>query len=465
MGKKSKKKSTPKQPPPPPTSSPPDTAKLMQLISTLPIRLTPSLPQPSNLLPSVLPLVLPLGETLPQNINSNLKPWLLTALKVKYALKGKEEWWMIFDDSLQTISSELHENNYCVIDDFLTWKQSRIIQKEVEEAYGKGKLPDLGVVTDGRDGSNTSSVNETVRGDYIGWFGPTKSEGWSEGGLVEYVTKLNTVLDQMKRFTSGKGLQNLVHRSRAMVTCYPPGGRYTKHVDNGGKTGNGRRLTALLYLNSSEVAGELKVYERGGEVVKEVIEPSLGRVVLFWSDERVPHEVLESCGERFCVTIWFFDGEEWEKAREGGVIPESTKLEDDEEDDEVKKNEPSLQHDPNNLVRREPATSDVTPMVVSNEPFCEKGVEPILSELKLAESKPSLDCVVEENEEEYLVKLPIPPRVADMEVECDGRVLTLTLSGFEVYEKVFEGGIEEAEVRAKVSKKKGIMTVKLPKKR
>lgn len=92
---------------------------------------------------------------------------------------------MIFDDSLQTISSELHENNYCVIDDFLTSKQSRIIQKEVEEAYGKGKLPDLGVVTDGRDGSNTSSVNETVRGDYIGWFGPTKSEGWSEGGLVE----------------------------------------------------------------------------------------------------------------------------------------------------------------------------------------------------------------------------------------------------------------------------------------
>ncbi|GMH97806.1 hypothetical protein TL16_g13374, partial [Triparma laevis f. inornata] len=62
-------------------------------------------------------------------------------------------------------------------------------------------------------------------------------------------------------------------------------------------------------------------------------------------------------------------------------------------------------------------------------------------------------------------KLPIPSRVADMEVGCDGRVLTLALSGFEVYEKALEGEIEEAEVRAKVSKKKGIMTIKLPKKR
>ena len=41
-----------------------------------------------------------------------------------------------------------------------------------------------------------------------------------------------------------------------MVTCYPPGSRYTKHVDNGGRMSNGRRLTTLLYLNEDWAPGE-----------------------------------------------------------------------------------------------------------------------------------------------------------------------------------------------------------------
>lgn len=64
--------------------------------------------------------------------------------------------------------------------------------------------------------------------------------------------------------TSEKGLKNIRHRSRCMVTCYPPGARYTKHVDNGGEVGNGRRITALLYLNEEWLkgdGGELSVYK------------------------------------------------------------------------------------------------------------------------------------------------------------------------------------------------------------
>jgi hypoxia-inducible factor (prolyl hydroxylase) len=84
-----------------------------------------------------------------------------------------------------------------------------------------------------------------------------------------------------------------------MITCYPKSSFYTKHYDNA--IGNGRKLTTILYLNdgwSSEDGGELKLYlnPRSGEDVgskppHSLIEPKLGRLLLFWSDRRCPHEV------------------------------------------------------------------------------------------------------------------------------------------------------------------------------
>jgi hypothetical protein len=50
---------------------------------------------------------------------------------------------------------------------------------------------------------------------------------------------------------------------------------------------------------------------RAGQTPKATVAPVADRVVLFWSDYRVPHEVLQSHAERFTVTIWFFDALEW----------------------------------------------------------------------------------------------------------------------------------------------------------
>ena len=45
---------------------------------------------------------------------------------------------------------------------------------------------------------------------------------------------------------------------------------------------------------------------RGG--VRDVA-PLDGRLVLFWSDSRCPHEVLPAHRERYAVSVWFSDAE------------------------------------------------------------------------------------------------------------------------------------------------------------
>ena len=73
------------------------------------------------------------------------------------------------------------------------------------------------------------------------------------------------------------------------------------------------------------------MYEEGNaRQRKATVEPLADRLVLFWSDTRVPHEVLETHKERFTVTIWFFDEAEWEEACKQGIIPKPTHLDDED---------------------------------------------------------------------------------------------------------------------------------------
>lgn len=115
-----------------------------------------------------------------------------------------------------------------------------------------------------------------------------------------------------------------------MVACYPGhGARYVRHCDNSCDAGhgdrcNGRRLTAILYLNPTWQpvdGGELRLYApfapRGVPPCADV-QPLARRLVLFFADYRVPHEVLPSHADRFAITLWYFDKDEYGSARRRG---------------------------------------------------------------------------------------------------------------------------------------------------
>lgn len=275
-------------------------------------------------------------EALGMSLTDAERPFALAALRAKYYHVDRGEWWWVFDDSVYTIATLLRDNAYVVVDGFFSTSgtskeesccRASDLKAEIQAKWQAGLLSERGEIVDATDGANTSHTKIEIRGDYIGWFDMSPGEGWStkdkNASLPGYVRKVSTLVKEMARFLPSE-LSGIKNRSRAMVTCYPPGSRYTKHVDNGGRQPNGRRLTTLFYLNEnwdSGDGGELAVYAPGGQPLLETISPIADRLVMFWSDHRVPHEVLETRKERFTVTIWFFDEDEWQAAKKAGIIP------------------------------------------------------------------------------------------------------------------------------------------------
>ena len=142
-----------------------------------------------------------------------------------------------------------------------------------------------------------------------------------------YMQRIDTFVSELAtHIPAPRGVSN---RSKAMLTCYPgDGARYVKHTDNHCRLGkgdrcNGRRLTTLLYLNEGWVprdGGQLRLYGGPeGKTKLRDVEPILDRLVLFWSDFRVPHEVLPATKDRYASTIWYFDKTERERALAAGV--------------------------------------------------------------------------------------------------------------------------------------------------
>ena len=245
-------------------------------------------------------------------------------------LSGEEReryWWWITDGALEAIARGLKADGFFVLDSMLGHTAASALRDEVAALRASGKLQSSRLAG-GRSGKMLTYTHAAVRGDMVSWFDGEEAGCWPRGTLERYLTKLDTLIAQLGEHVPQ--LAAIGSRSKAMVACYPGGGaRYIRHCDNSCDSGhgercNGRRLTAILYLNEAWKAldgGELRLFEpyapKGRPPLADV-QPLFDRLLLFYADYRVPHEVLPAHAERLAVTVWYFDSEEYKRARSRG---------------------------------------------------------------------------------------------------------------------------------------------------
>jgi hypoxia-inducible factor (prolyl hydroxylase) len=241
--------------------------------------------------------------------------------------------------ALDAVAAELTSSNFCVLDELLGPVTCAALRREVVGARAAGALVPS-KVGGGRVESELQRVEAAARGDHVGWFTGAEQDLWPSGSLGSFLERIDALVVQLGERI--EALAGVAARSKAMVTCYPGGGaRYVKHVDNACSAGegehcNGRRLTAILYLNEGwrpDDGGELRLhapYASAEMPPLADVPPTADRLVLFWSDARVPHEVLPSRTDRFAITAWYFDEAEHTRARarqpSGSVEPEGVRL-------------------------------------------------------------------------------------------------------------------------------------------
>jgi hypoxia-inducible factor (prolyl hydroxylase) len=191
-------------------------------------------------------------------------------------------------------------------------------------------------------GGETGAVLSRVRGDRF--LEVSGRDDDDSGSCCDFVPALVARFDALllavsRQVPALKGV-DLTLRSRPMLACYPAGknARYIRHVDN--PDGNGRVVTCIYYLNADWApadGGQLRLHPAatagavGAAGTTVDVDPIADRLVLFWSDARMPHEVLPALNrDRWALSVWYMDcaavvskaqqaegeGEEWERERE-----------------------------------------------------------------------------------------------------------------------------------------------------
>ncbi len=192
-----------------------------------------------------------------------------------------EEQWIDWVDALA-------ENDYVVIDDFLDDALYGQIRSFFLKKLGHDEFDPAGI-----GALAEHHLDQSRRGDHVYWL--------EKNVDTEFETVFPLIEELMSR------LNRYCYLGIADYEChlafYPKGSFYEKHLDQF-KGRNNRLISMIIYLNEGWEkgdGGELKLYVNDEE---KLVEPIGKRIVLFKS-ESLPHEVLETNVGRYSLTGWF----------------------------------------------------------------------------------------------------------------------------------------------------------------
>jgi len=239
-----------------------------------------------------------------------------------------------FVSPVQRLADDLSRQYHFVVNNFCGTSTANKVREEVL-SLKNGNMLRPGLVAGGRVGKGERVVNRDIRSDELAFYAAgtlsyydtatPNSAGDEKEIVLHSVDALLKEIDAfikklLPKVSELRDKHTVLLRSKAMLTCYPGNGsKYTRHVDNPNE--NGRILTVIYYLNASynkeTDGGEIMLHIPDGSSEKEfIVEPVADRLLVFWSDMRVPHQVLPSHAGRMAVTVWYTDAREKMKAME-----------------------------------------------------------------------------------------------------------------------------------------------------
>lgn len=226
--------------------------------------------------------------------------------------KGTGQRWWSSRENLRLVARALKMEHFAVLDGFLPEEVCQELEDGARHAKPEMVRGATGAAAKVQGGADLAKVlNQPSRGDVVKF-----SDDGQMPGCQDFLRDLDALVDGLKSCEdTAPKLRCVDWANGAMFAIYPGGAsRYIKHVDNTLGT-DGRRLTAVLYLNrhwTEKDGGCLRIFEPTMQScqVKRDVEPLWNRLVLFWSTQEVPHEVLASYKDRLAVSVWFICGEE-----------------------------------------------------------------------------------------------------------------------------------------------------------
>ena len=224
------------------------------------------------------------------------------------------------------VAADLRQSDHAIVDGFFTEVEARDdVGRLLRSMHARGEL---------QPGRVKGGLSEAQRSDLMKHM-PGAAE--QPPALRRLLLALDRLLLALRRQEGMADLKAVpLVRAEVQLTCYPgDSSRYVRHTDDARQ--QTRKLTCIMYANPEWAAGdggELRLHlggaggrgqasgagagagadvAAGGQMHMETVArvetlaPLENRLVVFWSDARVPHEVLPTHKPRYAVSVWYSD--------------------------------------------------------------------------------------------------------------------------------------------------------------